>query len=457
MKLNITYLGITLTLLLTLVSCEDFLEIEPKNAISDELSITDENSLLTVLRGAYRQLGAPGYYGETYVTLAYFAGGDVVNNTTGGAANLVEANYRADDGLFQSAWSAIYRTINLTNHVIAKAPTIEDIGFTEAERNQVLGEAHFIRALAYFDLARAWGGVPLKLTPTLSISESIGIPRSTLDETYAQVLSDLEKAESLLPETTNRIRATRHSARALRARYHLYRQEWSQAESYATLLINNPSFNLRKPFSSWFANGVTETEESIFEVAFSALNPNSIKNQMQHPLNGGTYRYAPNDNLVSLITKPSIGGERVALIDSVVQGNTKLYQGDLYYRSPATDPSYVLRIAEQYLIRAEARAKQNTPDKLLEAISDINEVRDRAGLAATEASTRSEILLAIEEERRFEFLWEAHRWFDLSRTGRLKAVIEGLDPQKRVDPHEYVFPIPNLEVQLDGLEQNPDY
>jgi len=442
-----------------LSSCEKFLEKEPLNAVSDEAPITDKTSSETALRGVYRQLASNGYYGENYVTLGYFPSGDIKNLTTGGAANLVNINFRADDTNFNSSWTAIYSTINRANHVIAKVPGVQDPLLTTALKNQYIGEAKFIRALAYFDLARAWGGVQLILEPTTSLTNRPAIKRSTLDQTYDQVLADLVDAEQLLPDGLNRIRATKRTVWALRARLHLYRQQWDKAEEYASKLISLSSdYTLVKPFRAWFADNVTGSPESIFELQYSAINPSAIRAQMQHPTNGGTYRYAPNDRFVQLLNDPSVSGGRSALIGSVTQGGTTIWFGNLYYRSNATDPAYIFRIAEMYLIRAEARAQQDNPTSIAGAISDLNQVRDRAGILPTTAVTKSEVLLAIENERRIEFAFEAHRWFDLARTGRAKAVLEALDPNTKVADHELVFPIPIVQLQLDpNLDPNPYY
>src|SRR5690606_13334089 len=244
-------------------------------------------------------------------------------------------------------------------------------------------------------------------------------------------------AENLLPDEVNRIRATKRTVWALRARLHLYRGQWEQAEEYATKLIEKTAdYTLLRPYSAWFANNVVGTRESIFELEFSALNPSAIRSQMQHPTNGGTYRYAPNDRFVQLLNDPNIGGGRSALIKSVTQSGTTIWFGNLYYRLPATDPAYIFRIAEMYLIRAEARAQRDNLSVLDGALADLNEVRDRAGLLPSAAVTKRDVLLAIEEERRYEFAFEAHRWFDLARTGRAKAVLEALDPNTVVSDHE---------------------
>ncbi|NRF37893.1 RagB/SusD family nutrient uptake outer membrane protein [Pedobacter foliorum] len=456
---NLKYIIVLLTAASTLISCKKFLTIDPINAVSDENPIFDKTSSETALRGVYRQLASAGYYGEGYVTLGYFPSGDIKNLTTGGAANLVNVNFRADDTNFNTAWSAIYITINRANNVISRVPKVQDPLLTQQLKDQYVGEAKFIRALAYFDLARAWGGVQIVLEPTTSLENRREVKRSTLNETYAQVLKDLEDAEQLLPNTLNRIRATKRTVWALRARLHLYKKEWALAEEYATKLINLSSdYTLIKPYSAWFAGNALGTSESVFELEYSAINPSAIRAQMQHPTNGGTYRYAPNDRFVQLLNDPNISGGRKALIGSVTQGGTTIWFGNLYYRLPATDPAYIFRIAELYLIRAEARAHLDNLSATTGALFDLNKVRERAEILPSTAVTQADILLAIENERRIEFAFEAHRWFDLARTGRAKAVLEALDQNTHVEDYEYLFPIPITQIQLDhSLDPNPGY
>ena len=438
-------------------SCKKYLEVAPVNSISDENPIFDLASSQTALRGVYRALGNTGYYGENWVTLSFFPSGDFANLTTGGAANLVTVNYRADDSYFSTTWNAIYATINRANGVIAKVPQVNDPQLTDVLRNQYLGEAKFIRALCYFDLARGWGGVQLFLQPTTTVENLPKQARSTLEETYAQVLQDLTDAESLLNPTApvNRIRVTKETVWALRARVHLYKKEWALAETYASKVIASPNYKLVTPYSAWFANNAVATDESIFELEFSAINPSTIRSQMQHPSRGGTYRYAPTNKFVQILKDPLVSGGRRALIDSVNQTGIIQWFGNLYYRNPPTDPAYILRIAEMYLIRAEARAQL---DNVEGSLSDLNAVRKRANVPLSTAAGAAELLLAIENERRVEFALEAHRWFDLNRTGRAKEVLESINANVKVDPWENVFPIPNLQVQLDpNVAQNPGY
>src|SRR6185295_12307679 len=181
MKKIITLILVLNTLIL-LNSCKKYLEVEPVNAVSDANPIYDKVSAETALNGTYRQLGHTGYYGENYVTLGYYPSGDVKNLTTGGAANLVNINFRADDPAFNNAWVAIYSAINRANNVIARVPEVTDPLLTEVLKKQYVAEAKFIRALAYFDLARAFGGVQLFLKPTTTLHDLPQLKRSSLSE-----------------------------------------------------------------------------------------------------------------------------------------------------------------------------------------------------------------------------------------------------------------------------------
>ncbi|WP_217604541.1 RagB/SusD family nutrient uptake outer membrane protein [Chitinophaga sp. GbtcB8] len=433
-----------------LLSCKKFLDVQPQDAISDDNSaaITDKSSAETATRGLYRALSADAYYGSNFVSIGYLSGDNIV--WTGSQSiiqQFISHNVRADNANIASAWSGIYATINRANHIIAKVPAVTDPLLTQQLKNQFTGEAYFVRALGYFDLARTWGGVQITLTPTITPSDKYGIKRSSLDQTYNQVLSDLVAADSLLPATTNRFRATQKTAWALRARYHLYRQQWADAETYATKVIaDSANYKLVQPYSAFFANNATATSESVLELSYSATYTNSHRNSWQPPANGGTRQWAPNDAFLALVNDPAIGGNRSALVAKTSAG---LWYGNLYYRSPATDPAFVIRIAELWLIRAEARAQLNN---LTGAVSDLNAVHSRAGVPPSEAASKSDLLLAIENERRLEFAFEGHRWYDLVRTNRAAAVLGVTDVNKQV------LPIPAGEVLNDiDLEQNKGY
>ncbi|KAA5542998.1 RagB/SusD family nutrient uptake outer membrane protein [Adhaeribacter rhizoryzae] len=440
---------IAFSLTLPLGACEKLLDVQPKSAISDTQTIVDKASAETALRGVYSALADGSYYGTGFQSIGYLSGDNV--QWTGSQSQVQEfINHKvnADNATISSAWTAIYRTINRANNVLAKVPQVAtNVTFSETLRNQIIGEAYFIRALAYFDLARTWGGVPIITNPTQSPTENWNIPKSTAAETYAQVIADLDLAEPLLPETTNRFQATRKTVWALKARYFLYQQDYAKAEEYASKLIGDAAnYQLLKPYNAFFANNARGTQESVFEIFYSATETNAHRNQWQPQTNGGTRQWAPNSTLVDLLNNPLTGGSRSALI---AKDNQNRWYGNLYYRSPATDPSFVIRVAELYLIRAEARAQQGN---ITGALADLNAVRDRAELLPLEAFTTEEILLAIENEHRLEFAFEPHRWYDLVRTGRAQEVLQVTDTKR------LVMPIPAEQLLIDpGLTQNDGY
>lgn len=429
----------------SLGSCAGFLEVEPRSSIVDDRTIVDKASSETAIRGAYASFRS--YYSVNFQSVGYLSGDNI--QWTGSQSQVQEfINHRvnAENSTIASVWSDIYTTINRTNHVISKVPAVSDPLLTDVLRNQIVGEAYFLRALAYFDLVRVWGGVPLVTKPTLTAQDNRGIERAGQDEVYAQVIADLNLAEPLLPATTDRHRATQKTVWALKARYYLYRRDYSKAEEYASKVISDASYKLVKPFNAFFANDARGTEESVFEIFYNVNETNTHRVQWQPQQNGGTRQWAPNDAFVALVNDPVTGGTRNTL---VARDNQNRWYGNMYYRSPATDPTFVIRIAELYLIRSEARVHLQKPDG---ALTDLNAVRERAELPKATAGTPDALLLAIENQRRLEFAMEPHRWFDLVRTGRAATVLNISDPNR------FLLPIPAKQLLADiVLKQNPGY
>lgn len=446
-----------LPLIILLASCKKFLEVQPEQQVDQSEAIINAGSAATAANGLFNTLASSNYYGSNFPALSYLSAGDI--QWTGSQSDPSEITKHltsATNGYVGSAWTAIYKTISLANYIIADVPKVSDPLFTAAARNQYLGEAYFVRALAYFDLARGWGGVQLILTPTTTPSDNTGLKRSSLADTYAQVLKDLNAAETLVPTAVNRNRVSQKTVWALKARFYLYQQQWALAEQYATQVINDTqNYTLLKPYSAFFANSAAATNESVFELAYTVSNTNNHSNWWLPPVLGGRREWAPSDALVALLNNPAVGGNRNTLIaQTAPPGN--LWYGKLYYRTPVgTDPAYVIRIAELYFIRSEARAQQGNITGTNGALADLNAVRDRAGIAPATASTLSDILLALENERKVEFPFEADRWFNLVRTDRAQAVLS------LPDKHLYLFPIPFSETQVDpnlaGANRNPGY
>ncbi|HMO62826.1 MAG TPA: RagB/SusD family nutrient uptake outer membrane protein [Ferruginibacter sp.] len=449
-KLFISALLITTV---TLTSCKKFLDVAPKESTSDDITIVDENSARTAVRGIFNQLSSNAYYGYTFQTLGFFSG-DNIQYTGSQTVNrqLTNHDVKSDLGALATSWSGIYNTINRANNALEKIPQLPVTAtFTEAVKNQLIGEAYFVRALAYFDLGRTWGGVQLILKPVTSPASRPVIKRSTLAETYKQVQDDLDAAEALLPNTVNRIRATRKTVWALKARLFLYQKQWDKAVEFATKLIEDKTnYDLLKPYNSFFANSASNTKESVLELYYTSTVTNNQSSQWLPTTKGGVGWIRPTLQIAELLNNPLIGGTRSSLLQKAVVSGIEDWYGNLYYRTPGTDPAFLIRIAELYLIRAEAYANL---DKLTEATADLNAIRERAGLAALPVNGKNDLLLAIENENRVEFAFENHRWYDLVRTGRAASVLGITNADK------LLLPIPFREVLADApnLEQNPSY
>ncbi len=435
------------TVLTVLASCSKYLELYPNDAIPSTQAIVDAGTARAAIIGTYDRV--QGYQAGDYPTLGVMPADNVIFNGTLSQYLQLDQNAIPPDNVTTvSAYQGLYRVINSANSVIAAVPGVTDPALSEAAKNTILGEAYFLRALAYFDLARGWGGVQVQLQPTADLGVIKGIKRSTLAATYDQVLDDLKSAEPLLSDDANtRNRAQKSTVHALRARLHLYRKEWDLAEACATLVINNTKYELVKPYSSFFT-APFQSRESVFELQYSNNDRNSFWNLWYPSSLGGQYTLKPSDAIVAKLNDPGIGGTRNALI----AGTGNSVYGVCYNTAGInTDPSYLIRIAELYLIRAEARAQQ---DNLEEALDDLNAIRERAEVPPFISTDKAAVLLAIEEENSVEFAFEAHRWFDLVRTERAGEVL-GV-----TDRNFWLFPLPYQDVLSDpDLEgkNNPGY
>lgn len=447
------YLYIAL-LALAATSCKDVLDTTPETTISDAAVISDEKSATAALIGVYD--GVQGYFGVNQLAHNVIAD-NLVNTTAPGniIPTLVASGTSAFDPTSAGGYAAAYVAINRANFVIKNTKALADAVISTTARNQVVGEAYFLRALAYFDLVRTYGGVPLILEPTVTASQYDGVKRSTVVETYTQVLADLDNAEKLLTTTIVRNRANLYSVYALKARYYLYNSNWDKADEYATKVISNTTgFKLVKPYSTFYTTA--KSTESILELTFSNSDKNPIYTYLLSAAEGGRLDYIAEAGFVQLLLDPNKGGARKSLVKLLSSGS---YSVTEYGNQDGSSSLFVLRLAEQYLIRAEAKAKKSTPD-LTNAIADLNVIRTRSDVPAfvsSESTTANDVLLAIENERRYELAYEGHRFSDIVRTGRAAAVFGALNPLF-ADAGRWVFPIPYAQIIADpDLEQNPAY
>lgn len=422
-------------------SCEKFLDLKPTDSLLSENAIYDAKTSQAVLNSAYSQL--KNYYRNYDLILGILPGDNVFFG--GSQSQNIELDNHAftvTNSAIVGAYQSNYTLINTTNWAISEIPKVQDLALTQVEKNKLVGEAHFIRALAFFHLVRSWGGVQLQLDPTRDLKSLGDIPRSSEEETYNQILKDLAQAESLLPadNPSTRNLVQKSIVQAFRAKIHLYAKKYNEIENDANLVLNNPKYQLTEKFEDFFKPPFLSTE-AIFELS-ATVNNSGVSASPWLPSTGtprGSYEFRPAQALISLLENPEIGGDRIALISK--RGAD--YYGNLYHTiSPSINPVYALRLAELYLIRAEGRVLRSNPD-LQGAIADLNRIRERADiplLALT--ANKGEILQALQDERRVELALEGDRWFNLVRTEKAEEVLG-------VHPNFWKFPIPQVDVLGD--------
>lgn len=428
-------------------SCQDILEQESLIYVENTDPISDDRSAEAAVNGMYDALQSGRLYGSDFILANELTAG---NAKAAGfsiqwreleTAIIPTANFHVEDN-----WADFYLVINTANSIITSVPDIA--GISTSDRNYYLGQAYFIRGLAYFDLLRQYGefdvpdsqyGVPITTEPILSPTS---LARSSVADSYGRVIADLGEAEQLLAYGGTRSYATRAAVEALLAKVYLYRGNYDEAFNYADRVIKNSGYSLLDSYNDLYL--IKGNNESILELEFSEQDQNTFNITMLT---------SPPEVAVSeeLYDGFETSDSRSQLFSLGSDGNIKCLK---YGTSPNLGSSNVilLRLAEMYLIRAEALARNNDFEN---AIADINILRDRAGvnpLVAVDFTGLEEVLDAILNEKRLEFAFEnGSYWFDVARLGRLQE-IRGVESFRRI------YPIPNRErLADDALVQNPGY
>ena len=438
---------IVLVIAFATMSCTKMLDVQPTASISADEAIKDKTGVDKAITGAYYSLHDVGNYGRNQVIVEDLAADNLAwTGTTRDYQQIAENLIAADNAIIDGIWTSNYDCINRVNNVLVR---IDGIDMTADERNLYTGDGLFLRALSHFNLLCYFGGIPIKTQPTLDLS-SINQARNSVAEVYSQIVSDLLQAENLLPATRPLGWASPYSAKALLARVYLAQFQYTGDFTIAALakakaddVINSGKYTLAPTYIDLF-NG--NTTESIFEVVFDAQNYNRLAQYFFPVSLTGRYEVSPTAEFVQSLRAT----DTVRFEASIAFDEKSLAYGIKYkdYTS-GTDRVYVLRLAEMYMIRAEAMAFTN--GNVEDIRNDINILRARAGLPATTATTIPELKLAIENERRHEFAFESQRWSDLVRTKRATAVLG-------IDEKFTLFPIPLSELQTNTLmTQNPGY
>lgn len=452
---NILLLAITSGTLLV-SSCEKFVELgaPPTQVLAGEAFATDA-SANSVIRGLYATTLSINLAGTSTFYTGIAADDLQYNAADANTSEFASNNLLNTNGNVANLWSNSYQLIKNANNAISGLEASTTL--TPAVKDQLLGEAKFFRAYAYFYLANLYGDVPLLLRDDLHAFEDATLSRTPVQQVYDQIIADLKDAESKMATTYDataspRGRANKAAASALLARVYLYQKDYQNAESYATKVLQSADYGMPAPDK----NFVNSSSEVILQLG----NQSGVTTFGSNYLTTATV--APGYTLPDAVynsfeTSPTIDLRKSNWTNSKTVSN-KIYYAITKYKvasGPGNEYHIMLRLAEQYLIRAEARAKLG---KLAEARTDVDAVRARAGLAGlSTALNQTQLLSAIETERLHEFFGEfGHRWLDLKRTDRATAVLSPIKSNWQAT--DVLFPIPQAQILINrNLTQNPGY
>jgi len=369
-------------------------------------------------------------------------------------------------------WSDLYNILYQANAVIegASSSTVT----TNAVKQQILGEAEFVRAFCNFYLVNIYGNIALATSTDPGKNATPG--QSPAGVVYSQIVADLKDAQNRLgPDyldgkgivSSERVRPNKAVAEALLARVYLYKGAFDSAEQQANLVLENPAYSLYRDSTGMDSVFVSSSREAIWQLE---LPENDIFNTPDGIifLPGLLYYGGPNTSAPFTMSDAIMASfepndlRREKWVDSVSTGTVTYYfpfKYKLYYTGqPPTEYPTILRLAEQFLIRAEARAKQGN---FIGAAADLDIIRARANLPPTTASTQAELLTAIMRERRVELFTEyGHRWLDLKRTGMIDSVMGIATAGKGGNwtNTDQLYPIPLYDIRADpNLKQNSGY
>ncbi len=444
--------------LIGIMGCTAFVEVDPpKNIMVSETVFNDPSTVESAMADLYftmRESGmVSGNYGFT-TRLAIYSDELDYYGFNPQLLEFYQNRVLPPNTEVLTWWSEAYKVIYGANAIVEGIEGATDL--EESEQDRFMGQALFVRAFMHSLLVSVFGDVPYITTTDYAFNNQVS--RMSEDLVYERIISDLVRAVGLMESSTidneERLVPDRNVAKALLARVYLYTDQWDLAEAEATDVIGN--FGLEDELGTVF---LKESMETIWQLQHGEFPGNTQEaSQLIIPFVPGQ-SFALTDGLLSAFEDGD--GRRSAWIDSISneeQTITLYYPYKYKARFDVTESleySIHFRLAEQYLIRSEARTRLGN---LIGAREDLNMIRNRAGLANTTANSESELLEAILAERRVElFTEQGHRWFDLRRTGRATAILGMFKPDW--EDSDVLFPIPEIELEANPnlLPQNQGY
>lgn len=473
--------------LFLLSGCKKFLQVDPpiSTITTEEMFSTNKQAELSITGIYTKMIHSTDALNPAGSAIKSFAGGlstimgglssdDFFTSAASGDVNIIVNQNKLsvrNSGGTGDLWDSGFKTIYDANAVMEGLQSDAARNLIDSVRNQLMGEALTIRAFSYFYLVNFFGDLPLVVTTDFNKTNRLS--RSPVSKIYELIKTDLLKAMPLLNTDFSvgkgeRVRINRWFAEALLARVYLYTKEYREAISHATAVINQTSmFSIEPDIANVFLNS---SREAIFQ-----LKPNNENAQLRNATPEG-YRMStvgaapstfPSAYSLSneLLNAFDAGDKRKASWTSpyasyFTTAKYKINQFNSVVGGPQNEYYVVMRLAELYLIRAEAIAL-GEPGNKDNAIDDLNVLRRRADVNELDKSlTAEQVAEAVAKERQLELFAEwGHRWFDLKRTGKASQVLSQVAAkQPWVGDFQLLYPIPVLEITYNGfLSQNPEY
>ncbi|GAA3935332.1 RagB/SusD family nutrient uptake outer membrane protein [Chitinophaga oryziterrae] len=458
--------------------CKKLVVVEgPYTSINESNLFSNDATAISLMTSVYAKMSANSIFSGGLTSISFFSGlsSDEFSIYTGiNDINLLgyyKNSLSSSNSNSSDLWLNVYPIIYITNTVIDGLSQSNSL--TPSISQQLLGEAKFIRALCYFYLVNFYGDTPLALSTDYTVNASLA--RAPKDIVYGQIIEDLKSAKKLLSSNyidknlivigNERIRPIKWVASALLARVYLFMHDYINAETESTSIIQNTSlYNIDSDLNETF---LKNSNEAIWQLQPVNYGWNTEDGRVFIiPNTGVSDAYPVYLSQFILNSFEANDYRRRYWVDSVnVDGIIYFYP--YKYKSSTlgadiTEYSMVFRLAEQYLIRSEARTMQGNMTGTTGGISDLDVIRHRAGLAGySGGADKPSVLAAILHERQVELFSEwGHRWLDLKRSGNIDAVMSVVTPLKggTWNTNWQLYPIPLGELQkTPKIKQNPGY
>lgn len=456
----ITKLYIICIPLLALNGCSKFIDVDlAGSTVTTDIVFSDDFAATSAVIGIYFDLSTSAIGSGITTSLGRTTGlsADELYDfrRTPAGVELELNNINATNSSVAGLWNSLYKVIYSCNSLLEGLD--RSTGITPDTKKRLTGEARFARAFCYFNLTNLFSDVPLVLTTDYNVNSIM--PRTDQALIYSQIVTDLTEAKQLLEggyAGLGRTRANSFAASALLAKVYLFLEEWEKAETEASLLIDNPLYQLHADMRDVFKIG---SLEAIWQLA-----PEDNYNSTDE----ARYYFVATSPRYLLLRKEFVESfDNADLRRSTWIGVKATSAGNVFFPHkyttqatglPIQEYSAVLRLAEQYLIRAEARVHL---EKLPGAISDLDFVRERAGLSSIEeeqpAIESNDMLLLIQDEKKHELFTEyGNRWFDLKRLDRAVEILSAI--KTGFTKEDELYPIPADERRRNpNMGQNDGY